>query len=293
MPPTILILGATGTVGRPLVDLLLQQGAHVRAASRDPVAAAAFDPRPRWVSFDFERPETFDPVLDGVDAVFLISRPGDEAAHRFAAPFIAAMTFFDVNHVVHLSAMGTEERPDFSLRKVELRLEASGIPFTHLRPNFFMQVYTTGSLGAAIAATGQIALPAAGAKLSLIDAHDVAACAAAVFGDTASHAGRSYTLTGPRAVDHDEIAQHLSEASGRPVHYVPINDEAMRSVLRKVGFPEDRIARLLEMYRLVRHGACEPVHPDAESLLGRRATDFADSAARMMEEGAGVTRGAE
>lgn len=236
--------------------------------------------RPRWILLDLERPETFEPALDGVDRVFLMSRPGDEEAHRFADPFIAAMTLFDVSHVVHLSAMGTEERPDFSLRKVELRLEASGIPFTHLRPNFFMQAYTTGSLGRAVAQTGQIALPAADAKLSLIDAHDVAACAAAVFRDPASHTDRANTLTGPRPLDHHEIALHLSEAAGRTIRYAPIDDDTMRAALHSAGFPEDRIARLLEMYRLVRAGACEPVHPDAETLLGRQATDFAQFAAR-------------
>ena len=280
MPNTILVLGASGTVGRPLVDMLLQQGDDVRAASRRPEAAAAANPRPRWIAFDLEKPETFEPALDEVDAVFLISRPGDEEAYRFASPFIAAMTLGSVKHVVHLSAMGAEKRPEFSLRKVELRLEASGIPFTHLRPNFFMQVYTTGSLGRAIAGTGQIALPAADAKLSLIDAHDVAACAAAVFSDPATHADRAYTLTGPGALDHDEIAEYLARAGGRPVRYTPIDDDTMRATLQSAGFPEDRIARLLDMYRLVRMGACEPVHPDVEILLGRGATDFAAFAAR-------------
>jgi uncharacterized protein YbjT (DUF2867 family) len=252
----------------------------VRGATRDPrramdiVGTAA-----HWVEFDLERPESSAGALDGIDRVFMISLPGDDDADKFAGPFIEAMRSAGVQHVVHLSAMGTPERPDFSLRKVELLIETSGIPFTHLRPNFFMQVHSTGSLCQAIRDARRIALPAADARLSFIDARDVAAVAARVLLDAPSHQNRSYTLTGPEAIDYHEVAAAITRAIGHDVQYLPIDDDTTRNVLRSAGFTDRHIERLLAMYRLVRMGACEPVSADAAQLLSRPANRFEQFAA--------------
>ena len=274
-----LVLGATGTVGARLLDELLAGGVAVRAATRNPEQAVAKgEAAVQWVEFDFERPETFADALAGVDRVFMISRPGDEEADRFVAPFIDAMRASDVKHVVNLSAMGTPQRPEFSLRKVELALEASGIPFTHLRPNFFMQVHSAGTLGQAIRMTRRLALPAGDARLSFIDARDVAAVAVRVLTDPQAHANRAYTLTGPEAIDYHQVAACITKAIGDPVQYVPIDDAATSAMLQAAGFAAPQIERLLAMYRLVRMGACEPVSPDAESILGRPSIRFSDFA---------------
>ena len=273
MANEILVMGATGAVGGTLLEELAAKNVSVRAASRKPDTQSE-NAKIRWVEFDLENPDTFAHALEGVAYVFMISRPGDEEADRFASPLIEVMKAQGVKHVVNLSAMGTDQRPEFSLRKVELLLEESGIPFTHLRPNFFMQIYSSGSICQAIRQTGQIALPAADAKLSLIDARDVAAVAAVVLENPESHLNRAYTLTGPQAVDHKEIASYISEASGREVLYQSIDDEIMRKVLESVGFSSDRIERLLAMYRLVRLGCCEPIAADTETLLQRPPIDF-------------------
>lgn len=272
--PRILVLGATGTVGRPLLTELIAQDATVRGATRDPLRAAAINPNPEWTEFDFQRPATFAPALADVERVFLISRPGDDAADRFAVPFIDALRTAGVQHVVNLSAMGAEQQPEFSIRRVELLLEASGIPFTHLRPNFFMQIHAAGALCQSIRQARRLALPAADALLSFIDARDVAAVAAHVLHDPSAHAGHAYTLTGPQALDYHQVAAHVSAAAGQRVGYVPIDDDAMRTMLQSAHLPERQIVRLLGMYRLVRAGACAPVSHNVEALLGRPAIRF-------------------
>ena len=154
MNTKILVVGATGTVGRPLVAELVNGGAAVRAATRDPARARGMLPdAAEIVPFDLERTDTFDDALQYVDRVFLIARPGDEHADHLAFPLIEAMERHGVRHVVDLSALGAEARPSFALRKVEQRLEASPMTFTHLRPNFFMQLFTGGSLLAAVRAS--------------------------------------------------------------------------------------------------------------------------------------------
>ena len=151
-----LVLGASGLVGGHVVQGLVARGCAVRCAGRRP--------REGWVRFDLTDPATFGPALAGVDRVFLVARPGDDAPQVVAAPLIEAMARAGVAHVVNLSAMGAELRPEFGLRKVELLLEASGMAFTHLRPNWFMQVFTVPPLGPLLAATGTLALPAGDAS---------------------------------------------------------------------------------------------------------------------------------
>ncbi len=284
MAQSVFVMGATGNVGRWLVTALAERGESVRAASRDPGRARlTANQNAAWVEFDVEQPDTFATSLEGCDRMFLISRPGDELADQHVRPLIEAIEESSVQHIVHLSAMGTEERPDFSLRKVERLVEATGIPYTHLRPNFFMQVYSTGALRDSIRNAGRIVLPAGDAGLSLIDARDVAAVAATVLRAPQAHTNRAYTLTGGRPVSHHEIAAIIARATGRSVQYIPVDDDTMSGILKSIGMPEDRIARLLEMYRLVRLGKCEPLAPDVEQLLARRPLGFPEFVAQHVD----------
>lgn len=295
MDGRILVLGATGAVGRGVAEGLAARGEAVRAASRDPAAARAGTPLPvEWVELDLERPDTFGAALEGVDRVFLIARPGDEHPERAAGPLVEAMRRAGTRHVVNLTALGVETRNDIHLRKVELLLEGSGLEYTHLRPNFFMQVFATEPLLPAIRATGAIRLPAGEARVSYIDARDIAAVAVAALAEP-GHAGKAYTLTGPEALDHAEVAALLSEAAGTRVRYEPATEEEARAALAGAGFPARRVERLIGFYRLVRAGFCAPVSGDVERVLGRPATPLArfaqeHSACWTVPEAAGAGR---
>ncbi len=275
MAGRVLVIGATGTVGSRLVTQLDQRGEKVRAATREPAAARRHSGgTAELVEFDFERPETFAPALDGADRVFLIARPGDEQADRVAVPLIDEMKRQGVRHVVNLTAMGVEMLDGMALRKVERYLEDSGIGFTHLRPNFFMQVFSGGPLLTDIRSTGAIHVPAADAKISYVDVRDVAAVAATALTE-AGHVGKAYTLTGGEALDHGEIARTISEAAGWTVRYVPISEDAARQAIEGAGLSPERAERLMGFYRLVRQGFCAPVSPDAQMVLGRPPISFA------------------
>jgi uncharacterized protein YbjT (DUF2867 family) len=284
MAGQVLVIGATGTVGSQVVVQLGQRGERARAATREAGATRRrAGGTAEFVEFDFERPETFAPALDGVERVFLIARPGDEQADRVAVPLIDEMKRQGVRHVVNLTAMGVEMLEGMALRKVERYLEGSGIGFTHLRPNFFMQVFSGGPLLADIRSTGALHLPAADAKISYIDARDIAAVAAAALTEP-GHVGKAYTLTGGEALDHHEVARAISAAAGKPVRYVPINEEAARAAIEGAGLSRERAERLIGFYRLVRQGLCAPVSPDVRTVLGRLPIPFAqftrDNAAR-------------
>lgn len=274
MTEQVLVIGATGSVGSKLVAQLVRKGELVRAATRTPADALQHsNSAVEFVGFDFERPETFAAALDGVDRVFLIARPGDDHADRVALPLIDEMKRQGVRQVVNLSAMGVETRDDMALRKVERYLEASGIGFTHLRPNFFMQVFSAGPLLMGIRSTGEIQIPADDARLSYIDAQDIAAVAAAALTEQ-GHMGNAYTLTGAQAFDHYEIARAISHAAGKTIQYVPISEETARKAIEATGLSPERAERLIGFYRLVREGFCEPVSTDVQTVLGRPPVTF-------------------
>jgi len=285
MNGTVLVLGATGMVGGMVAELLAQRGERVRAASRklgERLAGQGLDAE--WIEFDFERPETFAPALAGVARVFMLARPGDDEPQRVAAPLIAEMRTQGVRRVVNLTAMGTELRPDFGLRQVEVLLECSGIGYTHLRPNFFMQIFSGGMLADGIQRHSVISVPAADARLSFIDAADIAAVAAvALVSD--GHEGQAYTLTGGEALTHGDVAQEIGRAMNRDVRYVAASEEVARQAMVAAGLSPERAERLINFYRLVRSGWCSPVTSAVSDLLGRPPMSFGQFARRQAAAG--------
>lgn len=274
----VLVVGSTGAVGSELVKRLRDKGERVRGATRNPSdAVGRFGSAAEFVRFDLEQSETYAPALAGVDRVFLMSRPGDDYSDRLAVPLIDEMKRQGVRHVVDLSALGAERNDDFALRKIEKHLESSGMAFTHLRPNWFMQVFTSGPLHVGIRADAAISLPIADAAISYIDVRDIAAVAAAAL-TVDGHAGKAYALTGPESLDHHTIASTISLAAGRTIRYVPISEDAARQAIQSAGLSPQRAERLLGFYRLVRQGACAPVSPDVENILGRSPIAFSQFA---------------
>ena len=231
---TVLVIGATGTVGRKLLQELRLRGQRIRAATREPLATSQhIDAETDWVRFDYQSEETFAPALEGVQRVFMVLPPGDNTADIPATAFIRRMCRVNVRAVVDLSAMGAQLNPSMAVRKVELLLEDSGLRFTHLRPNWFMQIFAIGSLKEQVR-QGKLRFPADRARTSYIDARDVAATAAVALTEP-GHLGKAYTLTGPAALDHFEIAHILSEAADRTVIYESNTDDQTREAMSQAG----------------------------------------------------------
>jgi uncharacterized protein YbjT (DUF2867 family) len=274
-----LVVGASGKLGSALLRVLEAKGAPVRAGTRTIEKHNSGATNIAWVHLDLERRETFEPALHGVTRVLLMARPGDEQPQRTSVPLIEAMKRAGVEHVVNVTAMGTNLRPDFGLRKVELALEASGLGFTHLRPNFFMQIFAAGPHHTQIMLQRQIRLPAADAGISFIDVEDIAQVAAKCLLEGA-HGGKAYTLTGSQALSHGGVASLITAASGLPVQYVPLSEDEARAEWASAGLPMENVERLIAFYRIVRTGAAAAVDSCVEQLLGRKPNTFAEFATR-------------
>jgi uncharacterized protein YbjT (DUF2867 family) len=269
MKQKYLVLGASGLIGRRLVDALLKEGRDVRGATRKPQG-------PEDVRLDLTDEETFGPALAGATTVMLMSRPGDEDAHLFAEPFIEAMVSTGVRRVVVLSALGAERRPEFSLRKVELLVERSGLEWTHVRPNFFMQMLALPPLSTEIATRGTLSLPLGDAAIAYVHAHDVAALLHRALLD-ASLSGQGLTLSGPEALNHHQVVESIGDTVDRAVRYIELEDDAARAMMLTRGFAPPHVERVLTFYRLIREGFCSAPDESIATLLGRplrKWTDF-------------------
>jgi uncharacterized protein YbjT (DUF2867 family) len=269
MSKKVLVIGATGRIGSELVKLLSRNGETVRVATRNPsTVSSKFQNTVEGVEFDYEKPQTFAPALIGVEKIFLTVRPGDNHSDKAAKPLIDAAKKAKVQLIVDITAMGVEQDDTFMLRILEKYIEASGIFFTHLRPNWFMQNFNSGPMFADIKATGALHLPASDAKISFIDLRDIAAVGYKVLTEP-NHTGRAYTLTGKESLNYFQAIEKISRVSGKEISYIPISEDIAREALAKSGVPIDLIERWTDFHRKVRQGFCSPVSADIEMVLGR------------------------
>ncbi len=269
MKSKILITGATGRIGSELVRLYIQRGITVRVATRNPTAIASnLSASTEIVEFDYEKPKTFAPALKGIEKVFLVARPGDNHSDKAVEPFIEEAIKSNVKHIVNLTAMGVETDNSFILRILEKTIEDSGIQFTHLRPNWFMQNFNNPPFLNEILSTGKLRLPAGDAKVSFIDVRDIATAAYTIL-NSDLHLGKAYTLTGKESLNYYDVFERLSVVTGKKFEYVPVSEETAHEGLIKRGVPSGLIERWIGFYRKVRQGFCSPVIEDLELIIGR------------------------
>jgi uncharacterized protein YbjT (DUF2867 family) len=282
MAANILVTGAAGTVGGQLVKELIRRGMQVRAAVHSIESAKLLEhDLVEIVQFDFRDPMTFDVALDGIKKVYLIS-PETNDHLALVKEFIDVAATAGV-HVIKHSRYGAENQEiQFARRhrQVELYIENTVSDFTFIRPNEYMQNFITGY----IPAGGVIYLPMGHGVISYIDARDIASTVAEILNQSEKHSGKSYTLTGPRAVSVADIANELSEASGVHISYVDIPDETARHALETSGSPGWLIDAVLEMHGRSRDNYASWVTTDVESLNRRPPIDITAFARDYSEE---------
>jgi uncharacterized protein YbjT (DUF2867 family) len=265
----ILVTGASGVLGRFLTGAFSDAGFEVRQAVRNRDKAL---PGIDSVRFDYADPTTFDPALDGIEGLALIAPPLDPNAPAEVGPVIARARAAGVRHIVFVSALGVNHNEQTPLRVVEHLVMDSGIPYTILRPNFFMENFSEGFLAAGIKGQNGVFVPAGDGKTSFISVRDIAAVAVVAFKQPLEC--REFELTGPAALDHHEATRIITEVSGRPVKYVPLTDDQMVSGARALGMPEPAIAYVTALYGAVRAGYAAVVTREVEDVTGRKPVTF-------------------
>lgn len=277
MEARILITGATGNVGSQVARQLCERGAPPVAVihSADKVAAVKAHCAEVRVA-DLREERQVASLFKGIDKVFLVT-PVTPDQLEIGDGLIAAAAAAGVDHVVKLSCIGAEYEPGILLgrwhRHMEKMIERSGMRWTFLRPNGYMQNYLS-AWGAAIGTEGKIYLPVGDGAVSYIDARDVAAAGVeALLGD--GHAGRAYTLTGEVALTNTEVAKLLSHGLQTPVEYVDVPEAAARASLEGAGVPEPLVSAFLELWALQKGGGAAGVTTTYAELTGRSPRSFA------------------
>lgn len=284
----ILVTGATGNNGVELIKRLSVIGATFRAMIRrhgdhaNPALQGV-----ECVEADFDNPATVRRALEGIEQAFLVTNSSERAEGRQLA-FVEAARAAGLRHIVYLSQLHSAvASPVRFLRYhavVENAISASGIAFTFLRPNLYMQ----GLLGfrSPIVSQGRFFAPAGDARISVVDVRDIAEVAALALTQS-GHEGKTYDITGPEALTHSEMASLLSKALGRPVAYVDAPEAAMRDILLGLGLPEWQAEGLIEDYAHYRRGEASTVSSTVRDLTGHQPHSF-ESFARDYSEGVPV-----
>jgi uncharacterized protein YbjT (DUF2867 family) len=227
----ILVTGATGNIGRDLIQLLLDKGQSVRALTRDPKRAglpAGVDVR----AADLSNPGSLSGLFDGVDKAFLLVHiPGEPAQ---AGNFLRGAKAGGVRHVVLLSSMSTErvipgDAVGGGHRELEREVLASGIPATILRPGTFD---SNVLMWADQVRTQNVVRGMSFAPAAPIDPQDIAAVAAVVLTQP-GHEGKTYALTGPERIGAEEQLRVIGEVLGKRLRFEPLPMEVLREFVRK------------------------------------------------------------
>ncbi len=268
----ILITGATGNVGSKLLTELLARKATVRALARKPedverLKAQGIDA----VLGDITDRESVRTALQGVTHFYILS-PSTPQLAEIEGALVDEAKQAGVQHIVKHSVLGADVDaicPFTSIHaQAEAAIQVSGIPYTFLRLNSFMQNFVP-SHARSIIAQGTFYEALADARVSHVDTRDIALAAANVLTET-GHEGHAYDITGLEALTDTQIAEKLSTLLGKQITYTPVPDEAMRQGLQAAGLSNWYADSLVKLYQFYRQGGGAPVSPDLEQLIRQK-----------------------
>jgi uncharacterized protein YbjT (DUF2867 family) len=282
VPQTILVTGATGKVGRRLVPVLVRRGANVRAASRAPMSKR---PSIEPVRFDWDDENTYGAARENVDAMYLVAGPIPQPKHvDNIRALLDGAAKAGVKRVVLLSSFGVGQAPpENPLRRIELAVESSGVPYTLLRPVAFMQSFSEGlrwreSFAATIRERDEIVGPGGNGTVSYVSTEDIAAVAAHALTE-AGHGGRAYAPVGPEPMTLTEVAEQISWAVGRPIKYVETDRTPIRDALLAAGAPPETAEHNSHVYAHAFGSSMFGVlNDDVLAVTGRPPVSFAEYA---------------
>jgi uncharacterized protein YbjT (DUF2867 family) len=275
MNPTILVIGATGNIGRELTKLLAEGGHNVRATIRpssktDELTTLGVE----MINVDLNNSSSLKEAMKKIEKVFFAT-PFAPNMVELSHNIIEAAKEADVKHLVKISGAGAELEA-ITMAKwhktIEREMEQSEIAYTFLRPNSFMQNIVNFSAHT-IKDHGAFYAPIGDGKIALIDARDIAKVAYHVLTEE-GHENKAYYLSGPKAISYQDVADILSSVTGSEVKYVDVSADAAKQSMVESGMPAELVEALLELYHINKLGYTAEVSNTVEELTGQKATSF-------------------
>ncbi|MFV0557332.1 MAG: SDR family oxidoreductase [Enterococcus sp.] len=266
----VLVTGASGNVGQYVVKELIKQDVPVVAAGSDPSKLSQiFATNVETVKFDFTDETTFATALNEVDRVFLM-RPPHLGKPEDLYPFIDAMKEHGIQLVSFLSLMGIEKNPMPPHYKIEKKIEQVGLPYSHIRPGFFMQ-NLTGVHAAEIIQNNEIFVPAGKSQTSFIDAQDIGLAVATVLATPTQYQNTTHTITGPESLDYYQVAEALSQVLARKITYAkPSFIKYRQYYIHQRKLAKDYVNVTVALYFMTCLGTAKQVTNDFFQLTGQQ-----------------------
>ena len=268
---TILVVGASGTVGSDIVQQLRAQGYTVRATT-----SKAVQNTNELVHLNMATGEGIKAAFENVDKAFLLSPPGFADQYAMLSPLVQEAKRRGLKKVVLMTAKGANADASSPFRRVELELENSGLNYNIIRPNWFMQNFHTFWIHG-IQTQKKILLPAGKAKTSFIDARDISAVAAKLLVSDEFN-NQAFDLTGAQSVDHDYVAAEISKVTGQAIAYQEITSDEFGAGLLTAGLPKDYAAFLVLIMGFLREGYSADITDSVKKITGREPITVAQYA---------------
>src|ERR671919_2319621 len=284
MNETVLVTGATGTVGSEVVKQLSKVGPNYNVKAgvhsiKNAKKIQQYD-RVKPVQIDYDKLKGLETAFKDVDMLFLLTHPSPKTVEHESNLTTEAKKS-GIKHIVKQSIMGADLGADVEAmrlhRQAEKVIEESGIPYTFLRPNEFMQGFINYQ-GPTIKNNNAFYIPAEDATVSFVDARDIAAVAVKALMDGDRHYNKTYTVTGPEALSYHQAAEILSNATGKKIDYVNVSDEDARGAMKEAGLNDWLIDTISGLYEFYRKGYASEISSGVEEATGKKPTTFAQFA---------------
>jgi uncharacterized protein YbjT (DUF2867 family) len=272
----VLITGATGNVGIEVIKSLstnqrsLKVFAGVRHPGKDQEKLRAFPVQLQ--TFDFNNLDTYEAALKNCNVLFLLRPPQIANVRKHFEPLLQTAKKQDIEHIVFLSVQGAEKNSFIPHHKIERLILESKIPYTFLRPAYFMQNFTTTLLNDIH--QREIFLPAGKAKFTLIDIRDIGTAAAIVLTNHTAHKNKAYDLTSNEKLSFNEMAQLISKGTAQQVRYISPNLFRFFLRKRKEGVSATFIMVMIMLHFLPRFQKEPPTSNCIKKLTGNEPICF-------------------
>ncbi|ATL31370.1 hypothetical protein KY5_6352c [Streptomyces formicae] len=267
---TVLVTGATGRVGRRVVESAEAAGLTVRAASRSGA-----------VRFDWADRSTWADALRGADAAHIAYLPdvGAPGAAETVGAFARQAVELGVRRLTLLSARGEHQA-----HATEQAVRDAGAEWTVVRASWFAQNLSEGPFLEGML-DGELVFPGGEVLEPFIDARDIADVVVAALTGGDRLTGRTLDLTGPRLLTFRQAVAEVSKAAGRDIAYLPVTAREYGAALAEFGIPAEEVEFLIELFETNLDGRNAKLSDGVREVLGREPRDFADFARECAEEG--------